>query len=66
MLQLGVLASFGLGLVGSLSGGLIAQLFGAGSIWRLDMTSFLLAVVSAIGLIAAAEAMTDRNSRHTA
>lgn len=30
------------------------------------MTSFLLAVVSAIVLIAAAEAMKDRNSRHTA
>ena len=39
---------------------------GAGSIWRLDVTGFVLAVVSAIVLIAAAEALTDRKSRHTA
>ena len=40
--NLGLLATLGLGLVGSLIGGLIAQLFGTGSIWELNILGFVL------------------------
>ncbi|MCW2854206.1 MAG: hypothetical protein JWM84_3870 [Nocardioides sp.] len=56
--HLSVLATLGLGLVGSLIGGLIAQLFGTGSIWELNVIGFVLAVVAAVLLIGAAEAVT--------
>ena len=41
--DLGILATLGLGLVGSVIGGLIAQLFGTGSIWELNVIGFVLA-----------------------
>ncbi len=53
--NLGILATLGLGLVGSLIGGLIAQLFGTGSIWELNIIGFVLAVVAAVLLIGVAE-----------
>ena len=59
--NLGVLATLGLGLVGSLIGGLIAQLFGTGSIWELNVIGFVLAVIAAVLLIGAAEAVTGRS-----
>lgn len=55
--NLGILATLGLGLVGSLIGGLIAQLFGTGSIWELNVLGFVLAVVAAVSLIGVAERM---------
>ncbi|ABL81382.1 MULTISPECIES: membrane protein [unclassified Nocardioides] len=60
--NLGILATLGLGLVGSLIGGLIAQLFGTGSIWELNVLGFVLAVIAAVLLIGAAESVagTDR------
>jgi uncharacterized membrane protein YeaQ/YmgE (transglycosylase-associated protein family) len=59
--DLGILATLGLGLVGSLIGGLIAQLFGTGSIWELNVIGFVLAVVAAVLLIGTAEALTNRD-----
>lgn len=59
--DLGILATLGLGLVGSLIGGLIAQLFGTGSIWELNVIGFVLAVIAAVLLIGTAEAMTGRS-----
>ena len=56
--NLGILATLGLGLVGSLIGGLIAQFFGTGSIWELNVLGFVLAVISAVLLIGVAESMT--------
>ena len=41
--NLGILATLGLGLVGSLIGGVIAQFFGTGSIWELNVLGFVLA-----------------------
>jgi uncharacterized membrane protein YeaQ/YmgE (transglycosylase-associated protein family) len=58
--NLGVLATLGLGLVGSLIGGLIAQVFGTGSIWELNVLGFVLAVVAAVLLIGVAESVTGK------
>ncbi len=58
--NLGILATLGLGLVGSLIGGLIAQFFGTGSIWELNVLGFVLAVVAAVLLIGAAETIAGK------
>ena len=44
--NLGILATLGLGVVGSLIGGTIAWLLGTGSIWELDVLGFVLAIVT--------------------
>jgi uncharacterized membrane protein YeaQ/YmgE (transglycosylase-associated protein family) len=63
--DLGILATLGLGLVGSLIGGLIAQAFGTGSIWELNVIGFVLAVIAAVLLIGAAEAVAGKDrARH--
>ena len=59
--NLGILATLGLGLVGSLIGGLIAQLFGTGSIWELNVLGFVLAVVASVLLVGTAETMTGKS-----
>lgn len=59
--NLSILATLGLGLVGSLIGGLIAQFFGTGSIWELNIIGFVLAVVAAVLLVGTAEAVTGRS-----
>ena len=60
--NLGLLATLGLGLVGSLIGGLIAQFFGTGSIWELNILGFILAVVAAVLLIGVAEGVAGKNT----
>ena len=59
--DLGILATLGLGLVGSLIGGLIAQLFGTGSIWELNVIGFVLAVIAAVLLIGVAEGVAGKS-----
>jgi uncharacterized membrane protein YeaQ/YmgE (transglycosylase-associated protein family) len=59
--DLSILATLGLGLVGSLIGGLIATLFGTGSIWELNILGFVLAVVAAVLLVGGAEALTSKS-----
>ncbi|MBC7632108.1 GlsB/YeaQ/YmgE family stress response membrane protein [Aeromicrobium sp.] len=59
--NLSLLATLGLGLVGSLIGGLIAQLFGTGGIFELNIIGFVLAVIAAVLLIGVAEEVTGRN-----
>jgi len=61
--NLGILATLGLGLAGSVIGGLIASFFGTGSIWELNILGFVLAVVAALLLIGVAEGMTSRKER---
>ena len=58
--NLGILATLGLGLVGSLIGGLIAQLLGTGSIWELNVLGFVLAVIAAVLLIGVAESIAPK------
>ena len=57
--NLGILPTLGLGLVGSVIGGLIASAFGTGSIWELNILGFVLAVVASVLLIGTAEAVTS-------
>lgn len=59
--NLGLLATLGLGLVGSLIGGTIAWLLGTGSIWELNILGFVLAVVAAVLLVGIAEAVTSKD-----
>lgn len=59
--NLGILATLGLGLVGSLIGGSIAQFFGTGSIWELNVLGFVLAVIAALLLIGVAESLVGKN-----
>ena len=53
--KIGLLWTLLLGVAGSVIGGTIASALGTGSIWELDLLGFIVAVVSAIGLLAAAE-----------
>jgi len=59
--NLGLLATLGLGLVGSLIGGFIAQIFGTGDIWELNVIGFVLAVIAAVLLIGVAEAVVGKD-----
>ena len=59
--NLGLLATLGLGLVGSLIGGLIAQFFDTGGIFELNIIGFVLAVVAAVLLIGVAEGLTSKD-----
>lgn len=61
--NLSVLATLGLGLVGSLIGGTIAYVLGTGSIWELNVLGFILSVVAAVLLIGVAEAVTGGSRR---
>lgn len=63
--NLGILATLGLGLVGSLIGGAIAQFFNKGSIFELNILGFVLAVVAAVLLIGVAEAVVGKNKSRT-
>ncbi|HEX5861195.1 MAG TPA: hypothetical protein VFY58_05095 [Nocardioides sp.] len=58
--NLGILATLGLGLVGSLIGGVIAQFLGTGSIWELNVLGFVLAVIAAVLLIGVAESVAGK------
>src|SRR4029079_8651928 len=60
--NLGILATLGLGLVGSVIGGLIASFLGTGSIWELNILGFILAVVASVLLIGVAEGITSGNN----
>jgi uncharacterized membrane protein YeaQ/YmgE (transglycosylase-associated protein family) len=59
--NLGILATLGLGVVGSLIGGFVASLLGTGDIWELNVLGFVVAVVAAVMLVGIAEAMVGRN-----
>ena len=58
--NLSLLATLALGLVGSVIGGLIAQLFGTGGIFELNVIGFVLAVIAAVLLIGVAEGMSAK------
>jgi uncharacterized membrane protein YeaQ/YmgE (transglycosylase-associated protein family) len=60
--NLGILATLLLGLVGSVIGGLIANLLGTGSIFELNVLGFIVAVLAAVALIGVAEGLVS--SRH--
>ena len=59
--NLSVLVTLLLGLVGSVIGGLIAQLFGTGGIFELNILGFIFAVIAAVLLIGVAEGMSGKS-----
>ena len=59
--NLSLLATLGLGIVGSLIGGTIAWLIGTGSIWELDFLGTVFAVIAAVLLVGTADAITGGN-----
>ncbi len=61
--NLSLLATLGLGLVGSIIGGLIASALGTGSIWELNILGFVLAVVAAVLLVGVAEGVTGKSQQ---
>lgn len=58
--NLGLLATLLLGLVGSVIGGVIANLVGTGNIFELNIFGFIVAVIVSILLIGVAETMSGR------
>lgn len=56
--NLSIVATLGLGLVGSVIGGLLASLIGTGSIFELDFLGVVFALVASVLLIGTAEAVT--------
>ncbi len=63
--NLGVLMTLLLGLVGSVIGGLIANLVGSGSIFELNIFGFIVAVIAAVLLIGVAEGASGRSRSRT-
>jgi uncharacterized membrane protein YeaQ/YmgE (transglycosylase-associated protein family) len=61
--NLSVLMTLVLGLVGSIIGGLVANLIGTGDIFELNFIGFVVAVIAAVLLIGVAEGISgSRNS----
>ncbi len=54
--RIGLLMTLGLGVIGSVIGGVIANALSAGSIWELNFVGFVAAVAASVGLLAVAEA----------
>lgn len=61
--RLSVPATLGLGVVGSVIGGVVANLLGTGSIFELNVLGFVVAVIASVLLIGVAESMSG--SSHT-
>jgi uncharacterized membrane protein YeaQ/YmgE (transglycosylase-associated protein family) len=61
--NLSVIATLLLGLVGSVIGGVIANLFGTGNIFELNVLGFIVAVIASVLLIGVAEAVTGNKPR---
>jgi uncharacterized membrane protein YeaQ/YmgE (transglycosylase-associated protein family) len=53
--KIGLLWTLGLGALGSVVGGVIANLIGSGDIFELNIIGFVVAVIAAVALLAAAE-----------
>lgn len=58
--NLGLLATLLLGLVGSVIGGVVANLLGTGDIFELNVLGFIVAVIAAVMLIGVAEGLAGR------
>lgn len=58
--NLGLLATLLLGLVGSVIGGVVANLLGTGDIFELNVLGFVVAVIAAVLLIGVAEGLAGR------
>ena len=63
--SIGIAMTLVLGLVGSVIGGVIANALGTGDIFELNVVGFVVAVISAVILIGAAQGLSRGNSRRT-
>jgi uncharacterized membrane protein YeaQ/YmgE (transglycosylase-associated protein family) len=61
--RLGMIATVLLGIAGAIIGGLIASLIGTGDIFELNFIGFVIAVVAALLLVGAAEALSGGRRR---
>ena len=61
--NLGILATLGLGLVGSVIGGVVANVLGTGGIFELNFLGFVVAVIASVGLVGAAESISAPSRR---
>ena len=59
--DLSLIMTLVLGLVGSVIGGVVANLLGTGDIWELNILGFIVAVIAAVLLIGVAEGMSSRD-----
>ncbi|MSW64952.1 MAG: GlsB/YeaQ/YmgE family stress response membrane protein [Actinobacteria bacterium] len=60
--NLSILATLGLGIVGSLIGGVVATLLGTGKFTELNVIGAIVAIVAAVLLIGVAESVTGKRS----
>jgi len=60
--NIGLLATLALGLVGSVIGGVIANLIGTGDIFELNVLGFIVAVIAAVLLIGVAEGVAGKRA----
>jgi uncharacterized membrane protein YeaQ/YmgE (transglycosylase-associated protein family) len=58
--DLGIVMTLVIGVIGSVVGGVIASLLGTGDIFELNVLGFIVAVVAAILLLGAAEALSGK------
>ena len=58
--NLSLLATLGLGLVGSVIGGVVANLLGTGSIFELNILGATVAIIASVLLVGTAEAITGK------
>jgi len=62
--NLSLLVTLLLGVVGSIIGGLVANMLGTGGIMELNVIGFVVAVIAAVLLIGIAEGMSSRTTTH--
>jgi uncharacterized membrane protein YeaQ/YmgE (transglycosylase-associated protein family) len=60
--SIGLFATLALGLVGSVIGGVIANLLGTGGIFELNILGFIVAVIAAVLLIGVAEGVAGKRA----
>jgi uncharacterized membrane protein YeaQ/YmgE (transglycosylase-associated protein family) len=61
--NLSILATLGLGVVGSIIGGLVASAIGSGDMGELNIIGGVVAIVAAVLLVGVAESVTGGGSR---
>ena len=61
--NLSLLATLGLGIVGSLIGGVVATALGTGSFTELDLLGGIVAIIAAVLLVGTAEALTGGSTK---
>jgi len=61
--NLSLVATLVLGLVGSVIGGVVANVLGTGGIFELNVLGFVVAVIASVGLVGAAESISAPNRR---